>query len=692
MTATLLIELLTEELPPKSLKKLSNAFADEVFAALKREALTTAASVVTAYATPRRLAVSIGGVLSQAPDQEREVKGPALASALDEHGQPKPALLGFAKKCGVAVDKLQRAKDAKGEYFVHREHVRGAQLANVVSAIIEDAGKKLPVAKIMRWGDGAAQFVRPVQGVLVLHGQKLIPAALFDVVEQTATTLGHRFLAKVAPIAIGSADDYEAQLERDGAVIASFDKRKARIAEQLEEKARGAKMFMDDALLEEVTALTEWPVVYEGQFDPAFLAVPQECLILTMQQNQRYFPLAGSDGKLANRFLVVSNLATDDPKNIIAGNERVLRARLADAKFFYEQDKKKTLESRVPQLANVVYHNKLGSQLERVQRIQALAGWIAGGIGADAKQVEQAAYLCKADLLSDMVGEFPELQGIMGNYYAALQGCAAPVAQAIEDHYRPRFAGDTLPKDGVGTSVSLAEKTDTLVGIFGIGQTPTGDKDPFGLRRQALGVLRILLEKRLPLDVKVLFEHARGAFKQQGKTLESNVVDAVFAFTLERLRNMLRETGAAPDEVEAVVAQQPTRIDLVAQRLEAVRAFKKLPEAEALAAANKRIRNILKGSDGELPPPQNALFVEEAERGLFTSMNALTPKVEALVGKQDYTGALTSLAGIRGDVDHFFDKVMVMAEDAALRANRLSLLHHLGRLMNQVADISKLAQ
>lgn len=692
MTATLLIELLTEELPPKSLKKLSNAFADEVFAALKREALVTAASVATAYATPRRLAVSVGGVLSQAPDQEREVKGPAIAAALDEKGQPKPALLGFAKKCGVAVDKLQRAKDAKGEYFVHRERVNGASLPSAVSAIIEDAAKKLPVAKIMRWGGGDAQFVRPVQGVLVLHGQQLIPAALFDVADQTATTLGHRFLAKVAPIAIGAAEDYETQLERDGAVLASFDKRKARIAKQLEEKARGAKMFMDEALLEEVTALTEWPVVYEGQFDAAFLAVPQECLILTMQQNQRYFPLADKEGKLTNRFLVVSNLATDDPRDIIAGNERVLRARLADAKFFYEQDKKKTLESRVPQLGNVVYHNKLGSQLERVQRIQALAAWIASRIGADVKQAEQAAHLCKADLLTDMVGEFPELQGIMGNYYAALQGFPAPVAQAIEDHYRPRFAGDTLPRDAVGTSVALAEKTDTLVGIFGIGQIPTGDKDPFGLRRQALGVLRILSEKRLPLDIKALFEQARVTFAQQGKTLDAGVADGVFAFSLERLRNLLREGGAAPDEVEAIVAQSPTRIDLVNLRLEAVRAFKKLPEAEALAAANKRIRNILKGVDAELAPPQSTLFAEDAERALSTAMNALAPKVEALVGRQEYTGALSALASIRADVDHFFDKVMVMADDPKQRANRLSLLHHLGRLMNQVADISKLAQ
>ncbi len=692
MSATLLIELLTEELPPKSLKRLSQAFADEIFAALKREALVTASSTATPYATPRRLAVSVSAVLSQAPDQEREVKGPAVTAALDEQGQPKPALLGFAKKCAVAVDKLQRAKDAKGEYFVHRERVSGARLAGVVSAIIEDAGKKLPVAKIMRWGDGAAQFVRPVQGVLVLHGQELIPAALFDVVEQTATTLGHRFLAKVAPIAIGSADDYAAQLERDGAVLASFEKRKARIAKELEEQARGARMFMDDALLEEVTALTEWPVVYEGRFDAAFLAVPQECLILTMQQNQRYFPLAGNDGKLTNRFLVVSNLATDDPKDIVAGNERVLRARLADAKFFYEQDKKRTLESRVPQLANVVYHNKLGSQLERVRRIQSLAAWVAQGVGADIKHVEQAAHLCKADLLTDMVGEFPELQGVMGNYYAALQDCSPSVARAIEDHYKPRFAGDTLPEDNVGISVSIAEKTDTLVGIFGIGQTPTGDKDPFGLRRQALGVLRMLLEKGLPIDIKALFEQARAAVAQQGKTLDASVVDGVFAFVLERLRNLLREGGAAPDEVEAIVAQNPTRIDLVAQRLEAVRAFKRLPEAEALAAANKRIRNILKSADGELPLPQSALFAEDAERRLSTAMNALAPQVDALVAKRDYTGALSALAGIRADVDHFFDKVMVMADDAKLRANRLSLLHHLGRLMNQVADISKLAQ
>jgi glycyl-tRNA synthetase beta chain len=703
--ATLLVELRTEELPPKNLRKLSEFFAALIVAELSRARLIHG-NAYEVYATPRRLAVSVPGVLPQAPAQEREVKGPAVTAALDEQGQAKPALLGFAKKCGVPIEQLQRAKDAKGEYFVHREQVGGAKLANVVTTLIEDAAKNLPVAKIMRWGGGDAQFVRPVQGVLVLHGQQLIPAALFGLADQTATTLGHRFLAKVAPIAIGSADDYETQLERDGAVIASFDKRKARIAKQLEEKARGAKMFMDDALLEEVTALTEWPVVYEGQFDAAFLAVPQECLILTMQQNQRYFPLAGADGKLTNRFLVVSNLETNDPKDIIAGNERVLRARLADAKFFYEQDKKKTLEARVPQLANVVYHNKLGSQLERVLRIQALAGWVATEIGANANEVEQAAYLCKADLLTGMVGEFPELQGVMGNYYAGLQGCPAPVAQAIEDHYRPRFAGDTLPKDMVGTSVALGEKTDTLVGIFGIGQIPTGDKDPFGLRRQALGVLRILLEKRLPLDIKQLFEQARAGFVRQGKTLDANVVDAVFAFTLERLRNLLREGGASLDEVEAVVAvvaQDPKEnpVASVAQRLDAVRQFKRLPQAEALIAANKRIVNILRKFDAvssiELDWLSQGvglnpkLYVEQAEKNLANQLSDQSKTLQDFVANGNYLAILKELANLRGVVDTFFEKVLVDHSDEKIRANRIALLRTIDNRFKRVADVSKLS-
>lgn len=687
--ATLLVELLTEELPPKSLRKLSEVFAKEIHAGLLRERLADGDSKATAFATPRRLAVSVDRVADRGVDSIVELKGPTVAVGLDERGQPKPALIGFAKKCGVEVAGLSKASDAKGEYFLHRQSVTGAALAAVIGRIVEEAAKKLPVAKSMRWGDGEAQFVRPVKGVLILHGAEHLPAEVLSIQSKTPTTLGHRVLAMQTPVRVTSAQDYEKSLVELGSVIASFDQRKQRILSELTELARGATILMDDALLEEVTALTEWPVAYEGSFESEFLSVPQECLILTMQQNQRYFPLADKSGKLLNRFLLVSNLATTDSANIVRGNQRVLRARLSDAKFFFDQDRKTRLETRVPRLADVVYHNRLGSQLERVQRIQKLAGEIARLLGSDAALTERAAYLCKADLITDMVGEFPELQGIMGEYYARGDGEPEAVARAVAAHYRPRFANDAPPEDVISAAVALADKLDTLVGIYGIGLVPTGDKDPFGLRRQALGVLRILIERKFPVELSGLLGLAASRFPAD--KLSSNVSADLYGFMMERLKGFLRDGGYAPDEIEAVVSQDPQRIDLVPLRLKAVQQFKRLPECQALASANKRIQNILKKTLVPTAEPDPSIMQESAERSLFAGVTEVGPLVHSQMRDGQYAQALTKLAALRESVDTFFDQVMVMVDDARIRDNRLALLNRLGTLMNQVADISKLA-
>jgi glycyl-tRNA synthetase beta chain len=476
-----------------------------------------------------------------------------------------------------------------------------------------------------------------------------------------------------------------------GKVIASFEKRRTKIDEHLKAKAHAlnARINPSDGLLDEVTALVEWPVVYVGEFEEEYLEVPQECLILTMQQNQKYFPLLDNDGKLLNKFLIVSNMQVDNPKHIIDGNQRVVRPRLADARFFFNQDRKQTLESRVARLGNVVYHNKLGTQLQRVERITTLAGAIAHQLNAEKSVAELAARLAKADLTTDMVGEFPELQGIMGRYYALHDGENQVVANAVAAHYHPRFAGDTLPQGAVACAVALADKLDTLVGIYGIGLVPTGDKDPFGLRRHALGVLRILIETPLALPLDTLLQLSKESFSVE--KLSGSVVADVHGFMLDRLRGYLRERDFSPDEIEAVVCQNPTRIDLVIPRLEAVCAFRKLPEAAALAAANKRIQNILKKTATVEAEIQVGLLHENAERNLYEVVQRLAPQVEAGMQKQDYTAMLTLLASARTVVDEFFDQVMVMAEDAAVRDNRLALLKRLGDLMNQVADISRLA-
>ncbi len=688
MNHSLLIELRTEELPPKSLKALSESFAASVFAALKEQAFASAQSVCTPYATPRRLALLITDVAAQQPDRVIEKKGPAVASGLDAEGQPSKALAGFMRSAGVTFEQLHKVSDGKGEYFVARIDRKGEAIDAHLAEIVSAALKKLPIQKLMRWGDSDVQFVRPVHGLIMLHGDRVVPGSVLSL-ESGKTTLGHRFMSS-GEIAIDAPEDYVAKLAA-GKVLASFAERRSAIAAQLEAKASelSATMKPSDALLDEVTALVEWPAVYVGEFEHEYLEVPQECLILTMQQNQKYFPLFDAEGKLLNKFLIVSNMLVADPKHIVGGNARVVRPRLSDARFFYQKDIKDGFATRVLELGSVVYHNKLGSLADRAQRLGLIAAFVAGKIGADANLARNAGLLCKVDLLTDMVGEFPELQGVMGRYYAQNEGAKPDVAEAMEHHYRPRFAGDQLPASLVSCAAAIADKLDALVGFFGIGQIPTGDKDPFGLRRAALGVLRILMEKPLALDLNELIAATVKAFPANTLTatgFEAQLLD----FMLERLRGLLKDAGYAPDVIEAVLAQRPTRIDLVPAKLDAVRAFLALPEALALAAANKRIGNILKKAEGKLPQPDPELFGEDAERALYAQIQAITPQVAARVESGDYAGALSALASVRAEVDRFFDQVMVNVDDPALRANRLGLLKSLYDQLNAVADISKL--
>ena len=689
MNETILIELRTEELPPKSLKLLSEAFAEAVFAALRTQEFATSGSVCTPYATPRRLALTITEVAERQPDRVMEKKGPAVAGAVDAAGQPTRALEGFMRAAGVSFAQLHPTTDAKGEYFVARREQKGEELSVHLAAIVAQAVRKLPIPKVMRWGDSDHQFVRPVHGLLLLHGSRVVAGDVLGL-GSGRTTMGHRFLS-AGEISIERADDYAARLAA-GKVIASFGERRALIATQLEAAATrlGARINPAAALLDEVTALVEWPVVYVGEFEAEFLEVPQECLILTMQQNQKYFPLLDAAGRLLNRFLIVANMQVDDPSHIIRGNERVVRPRLADARFFFNQDRKAGFANRVLRLGDVVYHNRLGSLGDRAQRLGRIARGIAEKLGADGSLAERAALFAKIDLLTDMVGEFPELQGIMGRYYLLHEGGLPQVADAIEQHYRPRFAGDSLPQGNIACAAALADKLDALVGFFGIGQLPTGDKDPFGLRRAALGVLRILMETPLPLDLGELIADARAALLSQGLQLAA-VDESLLAFILDRLRGMLRDAGHSVDVIEAVLAQRPTRIDLVPARLAAVREFQALPEALALAAANKRIGNILKKADADLPEPDIALLEEEAEKALFQRVLLMAPLVHSHVANEDYADALKVLAAVRGEVDRFFDEVMVNVQEPLLRGNRLGLLKALYEQLNAVADISKLA-
>ncbi|OWY38656.1 glycine--tRNA ligase subunit beta [Xenophilus sp. AP218F] len=686
MNATLLIELLTEELPPKALAKLAASFSQTISDELKKMQFAAADAKAVAYASPRRLAVQLPGVLAVQPDQHITRQGPAVAAGMKD-GQPTPALAGFARSCGVEVSDLSIVNNGKQDVYAYASSKKGEALSAVLADVVALALKKLPAPKLMRWGDLDVQFVRPVHGLIMLHGDQVVPGEVLGL-QSGRSTRGHRFLSQ-GDVVIAEADAYARALHDEGKVVASFEARRELIGHKLAEAAArlGATIAAPDALFDEVTGLVEWPVVLEAGFEAEFLQVPQECLILTMQQNQKYFPLLDAQGKLMNRFLLVSNLETADPSFIIGGNERVLRARLSDAKFFFEQDQKARLDSRLPRLANVVYHNKIGSQLERVERLQSIAGAIARELGADTALASRAAYLAKADLVTGMVGEFPELQGVMGMYYAQHDGEHPEVAAAIEGHYHPRFAGDSLPQGKIATAVALADKLETIVGIWGIGLIPTGDKDPFALRRAALGVVRMALEA--DLDLNKLLAIVAAAFPE-GK-LSARTADEVYGFMMDRLKNFLAGEYKG-DEIEAVLAQAPSSLSEVRAALAAVAAFKALPEAAALAAANKRVKNILKKAEGDIGAVDPARFAEDAERALFSAVEALAPAVAAQFAARDFAGALAQLASLKAPVDAFFDGVMVMADDAAVRANRIALLARLAELFNRVADISLLAE
>jgi len=698
MKQTLLVELLTEELPPKVLGKLGDAFASALFNGLSSRAFIDDGASFTAYASPRRLAVEIEGVRLASPDKQIREKVLPVSVALDKEGQPAAplikklaALATLAGRESIALSELERASDGKADSFFFTYTAPGQSLAEGLQTTLEESITKLPIPKVMSYQkpDGTTvQFVRPVHGLITLLNETIIPLKLLGL-ESSNTTLGHRFLSKETSISIPTATRYANILQETGRVIASYTERKEKIRSALLAKANGDQILMPESLLDEVTALVEWPVVYECNFDPEFLSVPQECLILTMQTNQKYFALTDTQGKLRSRFLIVSNIETNDASHIIGGNERVVRPRLSDAKFFFEQDKKKKLIDRLPGLASVVYHNKLGSQALRNERVVAIAAAIAESLGADVAQAKRAAQLSKADLLTDMVGEFPELQGIMGTYYALHDGEPENIALAISEHYQPRFAGDALPSTQTGTVVALADKLETLIGIWGIGLAPTGDKDPFALRRHALGVLRMLIEQRLPLSLSHLLLQAAKQF--QGNAQFTDPVQDAQIFVYDRLRGLLRDRGHAQDAIEAVVSQSPDRLDDILDRLDAVKAFAALPEAISLAAANKRITNILKKNEAPHSEVQSALLVEPAEQRLYGAMVEARLAVDQAFAKGDFASTLKALAALRVDVDAFFNDVMVMAEDAALRANRLALLQALHAMMNRVADISRLA-
>lgn len=692
--ATLLVELLTEELPPKALARLGDAFAEGIAQRLAARDLVEGELSFERYATPRRLAVAVKNVRAVAPEKHVREKVLPVSVALDKDGQPtaplakKLAALGFPD---FSVNDLERAQDGKAEAFFLRYAAPGATLAEGLQSALDETLARLPIPKIMTYQrpDGTnVQFVRPAHRLIALHGEQIVPVSALGI-DADDTTLGHRFLSE-GFVQIQHADSYAETLLHKGRVVANFSDRKETIRTHLLAQANGDEVVMPESLLDEVTSLVEWPVVYACRFEDEFLQVPQECLILTMQTNQKYFALTDANGKLRSRFLIVSNIETSTPGDIVEGNERVVRPRLADAKFFFEQDKKKTLADRVPLLANVVYHNKLGSALQRVERVEALAGAIAGLIGADVALAKRAARLAKADLITDMVGEFPELQGTMGTYYARHDGEPEEVALACSEHYQPRFSGDALPATATGTVVALADKLETLVGIWGIGLQPTGEKDPFALRRHALGVLRILVEKQLPVDFVELLRTAYAQFAAVPNVVDST--QAIYEFSMDRLRGLLRERGYAPGEIDAVLALNPTRLDDIVARLDAVREFASLAEAASLAAANKRISNILKKSEGAATGGvQVTLLVEAAEKALHAQLEQVAPRVQSQLAARDYTGALTALAALREPVDTFFNDVMVNAEDPALRANRLALLGALHQQMNCVADISRLA-
>lgn len=720
-TRNLLVELLVEELPPKSLKKLGDSFAESLITGLRTQALASSDCAVTSFASPRRLAVHIGDVASQAPDKHVSHRLMPVAVGLDTNGEATPALrkklsILLDDSAPVSVSQLRRALDGKVEALFFDSVVKGAELAEGLQKALNEALAHLPIARMMTYqlDDGwtTVDFVRPAHGLVALHGAEIVPVSVLGLAAGRETQ-GHRFESRSSPIVLADADSYTQQLESEGAVIPSFAERRGEIVRQLAAAAEeGLKPIDDQTLLDEVTALVERPNVLIGTFESEFLEVPQECLILTMKVNQKYFPLLDASGRLSHKFLIVSNIRPTDASHIIAGNERVLRSRLADAKFFFDQDRKRTLASRVEALREVVYHNKLGTQAERVERIWAVAQAIGLQLGGNAlaAQAGEAAMLSKADLLTGMVNEFPELQGIMGGFYAKHDGLAEDVANAIEDHYKPRFAGDGLPRNMVGVCVALADKLEVLAGMFGIGQIPTGDKDPFALRRHALGVIRILIEKELPLSLDALLEQASHTFGRRITDASGTLSDFIYErlrhyFSMESfdeeafasgrriyLNNATDRLGFSPQQIDAVLALRPQRLDDIKKRLGAVRSFASLPEAESLAATNKRVGNILKKAGISVAGKVDAALLRApAEHALHQALSRVVPQADVAFATGDYSGSLRLLAALKQPVDDFFDHVMVNVEDEILRNNRLALLAQLRQAMNRVADISRLA-
>ena len=689
-TENCLVELGTEELPPKALKSLGEAFATQFEAALTQADLSF--DSVSWFAAPRRLAVYVSGLAEGQADKVVEKRGPAVSAAFDADGNPTKAAQGWARGNGIDVADAERLVTDKGEWLLHNAHVPGQSVAELLEGLINQAVSKLPIPKPMRWGNYNTQFIRPVHTLCVLYGSEVVNVSVLGLTSGRVIQ-GHRFHGE-GRFELDHADNYASALEQQY-VLADFEARKDKVRQQLEDAAQSLSLKPDynEDLLEEIASLVEWPVVLQAGFDKAFLAVPKEALIYTMKDDQKYVPLLDSNGALSNTFLFVTNIESRDASQVISGNEKVIRPRLADAEFFFNSDKKTTLESRLESLETVLFQKQLGTLKEKSERISALSAFIASQIDANESQAARAGLLAKTDLMSNMVMEFPDVQGVMGKYYALNDGEDAPVAEALYEQYMPRFAGDALPSSGVSASVALADKLDTLVGIFGIGQLPKGDKDPFALRRAAIGVLRIVTELSLPLDLETLVSKAIDVYgdKLTNAETQSQVVD----FVLGRFTALLQDQAIAIDVIQAVAARRPTKPADYLARVHAVDKFRALEEAEALAAANKRVANILAKQNVEVTDTVNideSLLAEEAEKALYVELKAAQKEVDIAVPSQDYTRILTALATLRNVIDNFFDNVMVMADDEAVKNNRLALLSLLRQLFLTTADISILAK
>ncbi|WP_314722751.1 glycine--tRNA ligase subunit beta [Haemophilus pittmaniae] len=685
-TQNFLVEIGTEELPPKALKTLATSFADNVEAELNQAGLTF--DKIEWFAAPRRLAVKVLNLATQQPSKEIEKRGPAVSAAFDAEGKPTKAAEGWARGCGITVDQAERIATDKGEWLVHRAKIEGQPTKNLLNDIVANALAKLPIPKPMRWADKTVQFIRPVHTVTMLLGDELIEGEILGVAS-ARTIRGHRFLGE-KEFEIQHADQYPQLLREKGSVVADFNERKAEILAKSQAKATalGGVADIEESLLEEVTSLVEYPNVLAAKFEERFLAVPAEALVYTMKGDQKYFPIYDKDGKLLPHFIFVSNINPEDPTAIIEGNEKVVRPRLTDAEFFFKTDLKQKLVDRLPRLETVLFQQQLGTLKDKTDRIEQLAGEIAKQIGADEAKAKRAGLLSKCDLMTNMVFEFTDTQGVMGMHYARHDGEDEEIAVALNEQYMPRFAGDELPKSLVASAVALADKFDTLTGIFGIGQAPKGSADPFALRRAALGALRIIVEKNLPLDLEDLVKKSAALFSD--KLTNRNVVADVVDFMLGRFRAWYQDEGIAVDVIQAVLARRPTRPADFDARVRAVSHFRTLDSAEALAAANKRVSNILAKADAAIGEINLTACVEPAEKALAEAVLALRTEVQPLIAQGDYTAVLDKLANLRVPVDRFFDNVMVNAEDPALRQNRLAILNTLQDLFLQVADISVL--